>query len=70
MYIAKEKSPGLWYIDGPGCGEPADKFCESEESATVSAARMTYAYASGYSSHQALVARQLNTLFDLNMMDI
>ena len=68
-YIAKEKSFGLWYVEGPGWGEPADKFCESEESAKISAARMNMAYERGYSDHQSLVTRKMNTLFDLGIDD-
>ncbi len=65
VFSAKEKSSGLWYIEGPGWGEPLDKYCETEEMVAISVKRMNAAYWMGYNVHQHEVASKLNTFLAL-----
>ena len=67
-YQVVEKREGLWYIDGPGYGEPSDKYCETDFAlADRLVGAMNYAYYRGRDAQRAVVASAVNKLFELGL---
>ena len=67
-YKIVQKRPGLWYIEGPGRGEPNDRFCETDYALIQDMmSMMNYAYYHGRADQRAVVTNALNKLFELGL---